>query len=74
MLRQYGDNSNTTLSKYSDQVRRESVKEMLNLGLVAQMESVTHPSLPHSPEAAKKFQKENLTSTVCKYVYKYYTP
>ena len=66
-ITQYGENSKTTLSKYSDQLRRESVKEMLNLGLVAHMESLTPPNLPSSPEAAKKFQQENLTASVCKY-------
>ena len=52
------------LAKYSDQKRRESVKDILNLGLVAHLESVTPPNLPSSPEAARKFQKENLTATV----------
>ena len=59
------------LSKYSNHERGESVRELLNLGLVAHMESVTPPSLQHSPEAVKKFQKENLPATVCKYVSKY---
>ena len=54
----------TDLAKYSDQKRRESVKDILNLGLVAHLESVTPPNLPSSPEAARKFQKENLTATV----------
>ena len=61
-ITQYGVNS-----KYSDQLRRESVKEMLNLALVAHMASLTPPSLPSSPEAAKKFQQEDLTASVCKY-------
>ena len=54
----------TDLAKYSDHKRIESVKDILNLGLVAHLESVTPPNLPSSPEAARKFQKENLTATV----------
>ena len=54
----------TDLAKYSDQERRESVKDILNLELVAHLESITPPNLPGSQEAAKKFQKENLTAAV----------
>ena len=45
----------TDLAKYSDQERRESVKDILNLELVAHLESITPPNLPGSQEAAKKF-------------------
>ena len=54
----------TDLAKYSEQERRESVKDILNLGLVALLESDIAPNLPGSQEAAKKFQKENLTAAV----------
>ena len=55
----------TDLAKYSDQERRDSVKDILNLGLIARLESDTPPNLPGSQEAAKRFQKENLTAAVC---------
>jgi hypothetical protein len=63
-ITQYGEDSMTDLAKYSDQERRESVKDILNLELVAHLESITPPNLPGSQEAAKKFQKENLTAAV----------
>ena len=63
-ITQYGEDSKTDLANYTDQKRSESVKDILNLGLVAHLESITPPNLPSSPDAAKKFQKENLTATV----------
>ena len=54
----------TDLAKYSDQERRELVKGILNLELVAHLESIAPPNLPGSEEAPKKFQKENLTAAV----------
>ena len=63
-ITQYGEDSMTDLAKYSEQERKDSVKDILNLGLVAHLESDTPPNLPGSQEAAKKFQKENLTAAV----------
>ena len=54
----------TDLGMYSEQERRESVKDILNLSLVACLESDVSPHLPFSQEEAKKFQKENLTAAV----------
>ena len=54
----------TDLAKYSEQERKDTVKDILNLGLIAHLESDTPPNLPGSQEAAKKFQKENLAATV----------
>ena len=54
----------TDLAKYSEQERKDTVKDILNLGLIAHLESDTPPNLPGSQEAAKKFQKENLAAAV----------
>ena len=53
----------TDLTLYSDEERRESVKEILNLGFVAQLEGEMI-DLPLSQKSALKFQNENLTAAV----------
>ena len=53
-IAQYGEYSMPDLAKYSEQERRESVKDIFSLGLVAHLESVTTPNLPGSQEVAKK--------------------
>eukprot|EP00092_Neocalanus_flemingeri_P107952 GFUD01138576.1.p1 GENE.GFUD01138576.1~~GFUD01138576.1.p1 ORF type:complete len:489 (-),score=97.48 GFUD01138576.1:226-1692(-) len=61
-ITQYGEDSDD-LVKYIDGERRESVKDILNLGFVAQLEGGTS-SLPLSHEAAIKFQNENLSAAI----------
>ena len=56
--------SMTDLVENSEKQREESVTDILNLSLIAHLESDTAPNLPGSQEAAKKFQKENLTAAV----------
>ena len=63
-ITQYGDDSMTDLVENSEKQREESVTDILNLSLIAHLESDTAPNLPGSQEAAKKFQKENLTAAV----------
>ena len=53
----------TDLSMYSDAERKESVKDILNLGFVAQLEGEMI-DLPLSQKSALKFQNENLTAAV----------
>ena len=54
----------TDLSTYSKLERQESVKDILSLGLTAQLESETAPNLPQELSGALKFQKENIAAAV----------
>lgn len=50
-----------------EQERRESVKDILNLGFTAHLESRLAPDLPQSQEEAIRFQEENLAAAVSSY-------
>lgn len=76
-ITQYGEDSMTDLTQYSEKVRikekpscrlrqerRESVKDILNLGFTAHLESKVSPDLPQSQNEAMKFQEENLAAAV----------
>jgi hypothetical protein len=63
-ISQYEEDSMTDLAKYSAQERKESVKDIPNLGLVVHLESVTAPNLHRSQEAAKKSKQENVSPAV----------
>ena len=52
------------LAKYSEDERRESVKDILNIGLIAHLETEATPELPSSHQAARKFNKNNLSAAV----------
>eukprot|EP00092_Neocalanus_flemingeri_P107954 GFUD01138578.1.p1 GENE.GFUD01138578.1~~GFUD01138578.1.p1 ORF type:complete len:623 (-),score=105.53 GFUD01138578.1:90-1769(-) len=61
-ITQYGEDSDD-LIKLTNAERRESVKDLLNLCFVAQLEGGM-ASLPLSHEAAIKFQNENLSAAI----------
>ena len=76
-ITQYGEDSMTDLTQYSEKVRiggkspcrlrqerRESVKDILNLGFTAHLESKVSPDLPQSQNEALRFQEENLAAAV----------
>jgi len=63
-ITQYGEDSMTDLTQYSEKERRESVKDILNLGFTAHLESKVSPDLPQSQNEAMKFQEENLAAAV----------
>merc|ERR1719430_2615998 len=63
-ITQYGEDSMTDLTQDSAKERRESVKDILNLGFTAHLESKVSPDLPHTQEEAMKFQTENLAAAV----------
>jgi len=54
----------TDLTQYSEKERRESVKDILNLGFTAHLESKVSPELPMTQEEAMRFQEENLAAAV----------
>ena len=54
-------------TEYSAQERRESVKEILNLGIVTHMEG-QELDLPKSQESAIRFQNSNLSAAVRLYL------
>ena len=58
-------------NEYSAQERRESVKEILNLGIVTHMEG-QELDLPESQESAIRFQNSNLSAAV-RYIYVEYS-
>eukprot|EP00092_Neocalanus_flemingeri_P017701 GFUD01019149.1.p1 GENE.GFUD01019149.1~~GFUD01019149.1.p1 ORF type:complete len:343 (+),score=73.56 GFUD01019149.1:975-2003(+) len=62
-ITQYGEDSLDDLNMYSDSEKRESVKEILNLGFVAQLENAI-TNLPLSQESALKFQNENFAKAI----------
>jgi len=47
-----------------EESRRDSVKDILNLGLTAHLESEAAPQLPHDRMSAVKFQHENMSAAV----------
>ena len=47
-----------------EEYRRDSVKDILNLGLTAHMECEAAPQLPHDRVSAVKFQHENMSAAV----------
>ena len=47
-----------------EESRRDSVKDLLNLGLTAHLESDAAPQLPHDRMSAVKFQHENMSAAV----------
>ena len=61
----------TDLTLYSDEERRTSVKDILNLGIVAHLEG-DMADLPSSQDSAIQFQSENLSAAVrslfCEYL------
>jgi len=63
-LTQYGEDSMTDLTKYSEKERRESVKDLFNLGFTAHLETEEAPYLPLNQEDAIRFQSENLAAAV----------
>jgi len=63
-ITQYGEDSMTDLTQYSEKERRESVKDILNLGFTAHLESKVSPELPLTQEEALRFQEENLAAAV----------
>lgn len=63
-LVQYGEDSMTDLTQYSEKERRESVKDLLNLGFTAHLETDTAPKLPNSQKDAIKFQSANFAAAV----------
>ena len=63
-ITQYGEDSLTDLHKYSKQERKDSVKDILNLGFTAQFESEVTPHLPQELSGALKFQQENMAAAV----------
>jgi len=63
-ITQYGEDSMTDLTQYSEKERKESVKDILNLGFTAHLESETSPDLPHTVAEAHQFQNENLSAAV----------
>ena len=54
----------TDLTQYSELERRESVKDILNLGFTAHLESQIAPHLPQDQKGAIKFQQENMAAAV----------
>merc|ERR1719394_539626 len=58
------EDSMTDLTQYSEKERRESVKDILNLGFTAHLESKVSPELPMTQEEAMRFQEENLAAAV----------
>jgi len=63
-ITQYGEDSMTDLNTYSKLERAESVKDILNLGFTAQLESEVAPQLPQELNGALKFQQENMAAAV----------
>ena len=63
-ITQYGEDSMTDLQMYSKQERKDSVKDILNLGFTAQFESEVAPKLPHELSGALRFQQENMAAAV----------
>eukprot|EP00091_Calanus_sinicus_P001585 TRINITY_DN11596_c0_g1_i1.p1 TRINITY_DN11596_c0_g1~~TRINITY_DN11596_c0_g1_i1.p1 ORF type:complete len:313 (-),score=77.49 TRINITY_DN11596_c0_g1_i1:83-1021(-) len=63
-ITQYGEDSMTDLNQYSKLERQESVKDILNLGFTAQLESEVTPHLPQELVGALKFQQENMAAAV----------
>jgi len=63
-ITQYGEDSMTDLAKYGEDERRESVKDILNIGLVAHLEAEDSQKMPSTHEAARQFNKENLSAAV----------
>ena len=59
----------TDLNQYSKLERQESVKDILNLGFTAQLESEVAPHLPQELIGALKFQKENMAAAVSDFLY-----
>ena len=47
-----------------EESRRDSVKDILNLGLTAHMECDAAPQMPHDRVSAVKFQHENMSAAV----------
>ena len=54
----------TDLHMYSKQERKDSVKDILNLGFTAQFESEVAPKLPNELSGALRFQQENMAAAV----------
>ena len=52
----------TDLNTYSKQERKDSVKDILNLGFTAQFESEVAPQLPQELSGALRFQQENMAA------------
>ena len=63
-ITQYGEDSMEDLTKYSQQEGKESVKDILNLGFTAHLESDVAPHLPQDQADAIRFQKQNLAAAV----------
>ena len=63
-ITQYGEDSMTDLHMYSKQERKDSVKDILNLGFTAQFESEVAPKLPNELSGALRFQQENMAAAV----------
>ena len=63
-ITQYGEDSMTDLNLYSMQERKDSVKDILNLGFTAHFESEVAPQLPQELNSALKFQQENMAAAV----------
>jgi len=61
-ITQYGEDSMEDLTKYSQQEGKESVKDILNLGFTAHLESDVAPHLPQDQADAIRFQHQNLAA------------
>ena len=59
----------TDLNQYSKLERQEPVKDILNLGFTAQLESEVAPHLPQELIGALKFQQENMAAAVSDFLY-----